>query len=100
MATFDVSKMKPRDDFYINMVLQCSTYCQQQINGPNTSLELVVNQWSNGIMVKEDKKKVKIATDVKKQVECYNRKRLRSDDSPRDAKKSRRESDWSGEWST
>ena len=67
----------------------------------NTELELVVNQWKDNVMVKEDKKRCKIASDVRKQVESYRRKRQRSDDSPNGTpKRSKRDSDWSGEWST
>ena len=68
MAIFDKLAVRSRDEFEIAIVPQCSTYCMSQENGPGTQLQLVVQQWTQDVMTKEDVKPIKIASDLRKQV--------------------------------
>ena len=72
MALFKDLKVRTRDEFEFAMVPQCSSYCLQMENGVDAQIILVVQQWLNNVKVKEDWKKVKIASDLRKQV--YNKK--------------------------
>ena len=71
MAIFDKLSVRSRDEFEIAMVPQCSSYCMSQENGIGTQLQLVVQQWAQNVMVKEDIKAIKIASDLRKQVKNY-----------------------------
>ena len=68
MAIFEKLAVRSRDEFEIAMVPQCSSYCMSQENGVGTQLQLIVQQWTSEIMVKEDVKMIKIASDLRKQV--------------------------------
>ena len=68
VAVFTKPAVKGRDDYYIAIVCQCSTYCQQQEFGADSQLQLIISQWCDGIKIKEDIKDVKISSDVRKQV--------------------------------
>ena len=60
---------KAKDDFFMSIIPQCSTYCQSQLSGgSDVQLLLVISQWKGEVMVKEDSKRIKISSDVKKQV--------------------------------
>ena len=61
-------KVRTRDEYEFAVVPQCSSYCLQMENGSDAQIILVVQQWAGEIKVKEDWKKVKIASDLRKQV--------------------------------
>lgn len=117
MAIFNKPAVKGRDDFYLALVCQCSSYCQQQEFGADSQLQLIISQWCDGIKIKEDVKDVKISSDVRKQVNLsknisvmnstyiqvyQKRQRLNSDDSLQGREKKRRKSSMDsleGDWS-
>ena len=68
IALFSKPAVKSRDDFFISLVCQCSTYCQQQEFGSDSQLQLIISQWTDGIKTKEDIKDIRISSDVRKQV--------------------------------
>ena len=71
MAIFDKLNVRSRDEYEMAMVPQCSSYCMCQENGMGTQLQLVVQQWSQDVLVKEDVKPIKIASDLRKQVRLF-----------------------------
>ena len=75
MALFENLNLRARDEFEVGMVPQCSSYCMSQENGIGSQLQLVVQQWLQNVVVKEDVKQIKIASDLRKQVKvriCEN----------------------------
>ena len=68
VAIFENFAVRAKDEFEIAMVPQCSSYCMSQENGDGSQLQLIVQQWSQNVVVKEDAKQIKIASDLRKQV--------------------------------
>ena len=68
MAIFDNFAVRTRDEFEIAMVPQCSSYCLSQESGSGSQLQILVQQWVKDVVVKEDTKRIKIASDLRKQV--------------------------------